>query len=238
MGIIDSNSGEKMTKQAADWVNANLTKSTAEMCANTLFKAIQMTFSAPYDIAMGLIEIIQHKKYSKYIVTTWSIIGALVMLGSLILYLINGSYPFNAWGLGVSIASAVVIFIAKHPIKVKVSSNLAREIEQEIAKVENLPTISPDITVAPDAELGSLYADDDDDDELLDDDDDELLDDDDDELLDDDDDDGIGSDMLDDIYQDILEHQSATDENTDDSDPVVTLEMSPELQQDILDFIK
>lgn len=226
MGVIGDN-GERMTKQAADWVNKNLTQNTAEMCANTLFSAVQKVFSAPYDIAMGLVEIIQHRKYSRYIVTTWSVIGALVMLGSLVLFLVNGSYPFNAWGLGVAIASAVVLWIAKHPIQVKVSSTLAREIAQEIARLDEIPTVAPDV-VAADDKLGKLYADDE---ELLDDDDDDLLDDDDDEeLLDDsDDDDGITGSTADDLYSDILENTSATDDVIDDIDP--------ELSRDILDFL-
>ena len=123
MGII--NNPEDIGKQVAGWVNKNMTKNTSEALANTLCKAIHTVFTAPFDIALALVDIIQHRKYSRYIVTIWSVIGSSVLLLSLILFLINGSFPFNAWGLGIAIASATVLWIAKHPIKISVSSSLS-----------------------------------------------------------------------------------------------------------------
>lgn len=233
MGAVNEPGG-KVTKQADDWVNKNLTQTTAEICAKTLFNAIQLIFSAPFDIAMGLIEIIQNKKYSRYIVATWSVIGASVLLASLVLYVVNGSYPFNAWGLGVSIASLVVLWIAKHPVRVKVSSTLAEEIMSEIARVDTLPSVSSEV-VAPDAVLGQLYADDIDDDDTLDDDDDDLLDEDD-TLLDDDDDcehdatvmTGIDEDTAEDLYSGLL---------GDIPSPSDMESIDPELSRDLLEFL-
>ena len=226
MGIIN-NSGEKVGKQVADWVNKNLTSNAAEKCANTLFNAVQKIFLAPFDIAMNLVEIIQNKKYSKYIVVTWSIIGALTMLGSLILTLIDGSYPFGSWGLGIAIASIVVIWIAKHPLTITVESTLAKEIEKEILKLDSIPTVATNTMT--NTVQGQLYTDDDG--ELLDDDD-ELLEDDDDELLEDDDNEtseGIQGSIANDLYDDILDSESATYDDIRDIDP--------DLSRDILDFL-
>lgn len=219
MGIIN-NSGEKVGKQVADWVNKNLTSNAAEKCANTLFNAVQKIFLAPFDIAMNLVEIIQNKKYSKYIVVTWSIIGAIAMLGSLILTLIDGSYPFGSWGLGIAIASIVVIWVAKHPLTITVESTLAREIGKEILKLDSIPTVATN-TVTNTVQ-GQLYTDDDD--ELLEDDDDELLEDDDNKASE-----GIQGSIANDLYDDILDGESATYDDIRDIDP--------DLSRDILDFL-
>ncbi len=236
MGIV-SDSNEKVSKQVADWVNTNLTNNAVEKCASTLFSAIQKIFAAPFDIAMNLVEIIQDKKYSKYIVTTWGIIGSSVMLASLILTLLDNSYPFNSWGLGVAIASFIVIWIAKHPLTITIESSLSKEIEEEIARLDTLPTISAD---AVDTIVQSqLYVDDselldDDDEELLEDDDDEeLLEDDDEELLDDIvgvESEGIQDSTAEDLYNDILGDESVIYENS-------MRGIDPNLREDILDFL-
>lgn len=235
MGIVN-NSNEKVSKQVADWVNTNLTNNAVEKCASTLFSAIQRIFAAPFDIAMNLVEIIQDKKYSKYIVTTWGVIGSSVMLASLILTLLNNSYPFNSWGLGVAIASFIVIWIAKHPLTITIESSLSKEIEEEIARLDTLPTIAAD--TMNNVAQSQLYIDDD---ELLDDDEELLEDDDDEELLEDDDEEllndivGVGSEGIqdstaEDLYNDILGDESVISENS-------MRDIDPNLRNDILDFL-
>lgn len=239
MGIVN-NSNEKVSKQVADWVNTNLTNNAVEKCASTLFSAIQKIFTAPFDIAMNLVEIIQDKKYSKYIVTTWGIIGSSVMLASLILTLLNNSYPFNSWGLGVAIASFIVIWIAKHPLTITIESSLSKQIEEEIARLDTLPTIAAD--TMDNVAQSQLYIDDDalldddddDDEELLEDDDDEeLLEDDDEELLNDimgTGSEGIQDSTAEDLYNDILGDESVISENS-------IRDIDPNLRNDILDFL-
>lgn len=168
------NKGNDLGKQIGEWVDKNMTKTTSEKLANSLYNIINTVFSAPFDIAMGLVDIIQNRKYSKYIVTIWSVIGASVLLASLILTIIDGAFPFNAWGLGIAIASAVVIWIYKHPITINVTSELSKEIEREICRMEEcIPTISEDIhnDQSNDEELSDELLDDGElSDELLDDD--------------------------------------------------------------------
>lgn len=244
MGIVN-NSNEKVSKQVADWVNTNLTNNAVEKCASTLFSAIQKIFVAPFDIAMNLVEIIQDKKYSKYIVTIWGIIGSSVMLASLILTLLDNSYPFNSWGLGVAIASFIVIWIAKHPLTITIESSLSKEIEEEIARLDTLPTIAAD--TVDNLAQSQLYIDDselldDNDEELLEDDEEELLEDDDDEELLEDDDEELLDDIVDvesegiqdstaeDLYNDILGDESVIYENS-------VRDIDPSLRDDILDFL-
>lgn len=151
MGTVENQASSNDNKQQSDnkksgnpvlnWVDTNLTMSVAERCASTLSYVIEKVFSAPFEISMNLIEVIQNKKYSKYILGIWSAIGITTMALSLVLTIINGSFPLNAWSLGVVLASLVVIFIAKHPLTIDVKGDLSQEIEEAIKNLENMPTV-------------------------------------------------------------------------------------------------
>lgn len=221
-------------KQVTEWVSKNMTKNTSEILADNLCKGINKVFCAPFDIAMGLINIIQDRKYSRFIVGVWSVIGASVLVGSLCMYLLGDTFPFNAWSLGVCIASLVVIWIAKHPYKFNVTSELSDLIEEELSEIgiqsssnsieEKLSSSSMESSLnnilnntEDDEEL--LDIDDDDEDEILDiDDDEELLDidEDGDEIIDIDDNDD-DEELLD--IDDVEDYLESLESNLDDLEP-------------------
>ena len=178
-----------MTDKAAEWVSKNMTSGVADTLANKIYGITQSILTAPFDICLNLVEILQDKKYRRYIIVIWGIVGASVLVLSALLTVLNSSFPINAWGLGVGIASAVVLLLSRMDIRISVSSDLSKEINDEILSLskkkihEEVPAVVTNDDSLDEEELL------DDDDELLDDDDDEeeLLDDGE-ELLDDDDD--------------------------------------------------
>lgn len=194
-----------MTDKAAEWVSKNMTSGVADTLANKIYEIIQSILTAPFDICLNLVEILQNRKYKKYIVVIWGIVGASVLVLSALLTVLNNSFPINAWGLGVGIASAIVLLLSRIDIKINVSSDLAKEINKEVleesqrkVKTEEIPIVTDDLLEDSDDDLLE-----DDDEELLDDDDEELLDDESEEELSDDDDDTLDFAIADSILSEI-----------------------------------
>ena len=192
---------DNIKKQIKEYIDKNLTDDTIKVLADKLQNSIIMVFTAPYDIALNLIEIIQNKKYLKYIIAIWSVISGIALALSFVLTVLNNSFPLNAWALGVSIASFVIILLEKHPVKIKVNSNLSKEIQEVINR--DIPTID-DLYNTDDyiSDLIENESEDNDDEELdtIDEYDEEL------ETIDEDDDeiDNFNSDDFNDILDDIM----------------------------------
>ena len=207
-----------MTDKAAEWVSKNMTANVSSALANTIYGITQSILTAPFDLFMNLVEILQNKKYKKYIVVIWSIIGASVLVLSVILTLLDSSFPIHAWGLGIGLASLAIIILSKIEIKFNVTNDLTKEINEELKqfkiKEKEVPTVEQEL------DSDDLL---DDDEELLDDDDD-VLEDDDDELLEDDDstdsdDEQIfDADMFDDLMASVTNSDSDVDNFKLDSD--------------------
>lgn len=127
------------------WIDKNMTPYVVERCADTILLVMNKIFIAPYDVALELLDIIRNRKYSKYIVGFWSVIGITALVFSIILFVLADDFPLNAWSLGIVIASLIVILLSKHPVKIDVTTDLTKEIEESIKALNNKPVVNDSI---------------------------------------------------------------------------------------------
>ena len=127
------------------WIDKNMTPYVVERCADIILLVMNKIFIAPYDVALELLDIIRNRKYSKYIVGFWSVIGITALVFSIILFVLADDFPLNAWSLGIVIASLIVILLGKHPVKIDVTTDLTKEIEESIKALNNKPVVNDSI---------------------------------------------------------------------------------------------
>ena len=82
----------KLSNQAMEWVNKNLTKTTSELLAEKISNCIYSVLSAPYEIAMGLIVLLNKKNYGKYLLVFWSVLSIIVYIACFIIYFNDNTF--------------------------------------------------------------------------------------------------------------------------------------------------